>query len=155
ALSRRLPQAQAALAAGIVGDPPGFALWRKTACIVGRGVIGSALAARLRACGMRLIAGRRRPEQSGVAALGVERVYGPDGLHEALSQADYVVLCVKHDAASHHLIDRGAFRSMKRGAFVVNIARGGLVDADALLEALDSGQVAGAGLDVFWSEPPD
>jgi phosphoglycerate dehydrogenase-like enzyme len=155
ALSRRLPQAQAALAAGIVGDPPGVALLGKTACIVGLGDIGSALAARLRACGMRLIAVRRRPEQSGVAALGVERVYGPDGLHEALAQADYVVLCVNYDAASHHLIDRAAFAAMKPGAYVVNIARGGLVDPDALLEALDSGRVAGAGLDVFWSEPPD
>jgi phosphoglycerate dehydrogenase-like enzyme len=155
ALSRRLPQAQVALAAGVVGDPPGIALWRKTACIVGLGDIGSALAGRLRACGMRLIAVRRRPEQSGVAALGVERVFGPDGLHEALGQADYVVLCVNYDAASHHLIDRAAFRSMKRGAFVVNVARGGLVDSEALLEALESGQVAGAGLDVFWSEPPD
>jgi phosphoglycerate dehydrogenase-like enzyme len=155
ALSRRLPQAQAALAAGIVGDPPGAALLGKTACIVGLGDIGSALAARLRACGMRLIAVRRRPEQSGVAALGVERVYGPDGLHEALAQADYIVLCVNYDAASHHLIDRAAFAAMKPGAYVVNIARGGLVDPDALLDALDSGRVAGAGLDVFWTEPPD
>ena len=155
ALSRRLPQARAALAAGIVGDPAGIALWRKTACIVGLGDIGSALAGRLRACGMRLLAVRRRPEQSGVAALGVERVYGPDGLHEALGQADYVVLCVNYDAASHHLIDRAAFASMKPGAFVVNVARGGLVDPDALLEALESGRLAGAGLDVFWAEPPD
>jgi phosphoglycerate dehydrogenase-like enzyme len=155
ALSRRLPQAQAALAAGIVGDPAGIALWGKTACIVGLGDIGSALAGRLRACGMRLIAVRRRPQQSGVAALGVERVYGPDGLHEALGQADYVVLCVNYDAASHHLIDRRAFAAMKPGAFVVNVARGGLVDPDALLEALESRKVAGAGLDVFWTEPPD
>jgi phosphoglycerate dehydrogenase-like enzyme len=155
ALSRRLPQAQAALAAGIVGDPAGAALWGKTACIVGLGDIGSALAALLRACGMRLIAVRRRPEQSGVAALGVERVYGPDGLHDALGQADYIVLCVNYDAASHHLIDRAAFAAMKPGAYVVNVARGGLVDPDALLEALDSGRVAGAGLDVFWTEPPD
>jgi phosphoglycerate dehydrogenase-like enzyme len=155
ALSRHLAKAQAALAAGIVGDPAGIALWGKTACIVGLGDIGSALAGRLRACGMRLIAVRRRPEQSGVAALGVERVYGPEGLHEALGQADYVVLCVNYDAASHHLIDRAAFLAMKPGAFVINIARGGLVDPAALLEALESGRLAGAGLDVFWSEPPD
>jgi phosphoglycerate dehydrogenase-like enzyme len=155
ALSRRLPQAQAALAAGVVGDPPGAALWRKTACIVGLGDIGSALAGRLRACGMRLIAVRRRPEISGVAALGIERVYGPDGLHEALAQADYSVLCVNYDAASHHLIDRAAFKAMKPGAFIINIARGGLIDPAALLEALESGRLAGAGLDVFWAEPPD
>jgi len=155
ALSRRLPQAQAALNAGVVGDPAGLALWGKTACIVGLGDIGSALAGRLRACGMRLIAVRRRPEQSGVAALGVERVFGPDGLHEALAKADYIVLCVNYEAASHHLINRAAFESMKPGAFLINVARGGLVDPEALLEALESGRLAGAGLDVFWSEPPD
>lgn len=155
ALSRRLPQAQASLSAGLVGDPAGIALWRKTACIVGLGDIGSALAARLRACGMRLIAVRRRPEQSGVAALGVERVFGPEALHEALAQADYVVLCVNYGAASHHLIDRAAFDAMKPGAFLINVARGGLVDPDALLSALESGKLAGAGLDVFWEEPPD
>jgi phosphoglycerate dehydrogenase-like enzyme len=155
ALSRRLPQAQAALTAGVVGDPAGMALWRKTACIVGLGDIGSALAGRLRACGMRLIAVRRRPEQSGVAALGVERVFGPDGLHEALAQADYVVLCVNYDAASHHLIDRAALGAMKPGAFLINVARGGLIDPDALLAALESERLAGAGLDVFWTEPPD
>ena len=155
ALSRRLPQAQKALAAGIVGDPAGAALWQKTACIVGLGDIGSALAQRLRVCGMRLIAVRRRPERSGVAALGVERVYGPDGLHEALAQADYVVLCVNYDAASHHLIGRKEFAAMKPGAFLINVARGGLVDPDALLGALESEKLAGAGLDVFWSEPPD
>lgn len=155
ALSRQLPKAQAALSAATIGDPPGIALWRKTACIVGLGDIGSALAARLRACGMRLIAVRRRPEQSGVAALGVERVFGPEGLHEALGQADFVVLSVNYDAASHHLIDGAAFDAMKPGAFLVNVARGGLVDPDALLAALESGRLAGAGLDVFWEEPPE
>lgn len=155
ALSRRLPQAQAALGAGVVGDPSGIALWHKTACIVGLGDIGSALAGRLRACGMRLIAVRRRPEQSGVAALGVERVFGPDGLYEALAQADYVVLCVNYDAASHHLIDRAALDAMKPGAFLINVARGGLIDPEALFAALESGKLAGAGLDVFWTEPPD
>jgi phosphoglycerate dehydrogenase-like enzyme len=104
---------------------------------------------------MRLIAVRRRPEQSGVAALGVERVFGPEGLHEALAQADYVVLCVNYDAASHNLIDRAALDSMKPGTFLINVARAGLVDLDALLAALESGRLAGAGLDVFWSEPPD
>jgi phosphoglycerate dehydrogenase-like enzyme len=155
ALSRHLPQAQAALGDGVVGDPSGIALWKKTACIVGLGDIGSALATRLRACGMRLVAVRRRPERGGIAELGVERVFGPDGLLEALALADYVAICVNYDAATHHLIDRAAFAAMKKGAFFINVARGGLVDPDALLHALESGRLAGAGLDVYWEEPPD
>ncbi|HLJ83097.1 MAG TPA: 2-hydroxyacid dehydrogenase [Candidatus Eremiobacteraceae bacterium] len=155
ALSRRLPQTRAALAAGEVGEPAGLALWGKTACIVGLGDIGSALALRLQALGMRLIAVRRRPQAGGAPELGVERVFGPEELHAALALADYVILCVNYDQASRNLIDGAALQAMKRGAFVINVARGGLVDPDALLSALRSGHVAGAGLDVFWEEPPD
>ena len=155
ALSRRLPQSRAALAAGTVGEPAGLALWRKTACIVGLGDIGSALAHRLHALGMRLIAVRRRPQAGGAPDLGVERVFGPGELHAAIAMADYVLLCVNHDQATRNLIDAAALQVMKRGAFVINVARGGLIDPDALLSALRSGHVAGAGLDVFWQEPPD
>ncbi len=155
ALSRRLSEARAALLEGRVGDPAGVALWGKTACIVGLGDIGSALARRLRALGMRLIAVRRRPQSEGAQELGVERVFGPDELHAALALADYAIVCVNYDAASRNLIDADALRAMKPGAYVVNVARGGLVDPDALTAALKSGHVAGAGLDVFWEEPPD
>jgi phosphoglycerate dehydrogenase-like enzyme len=155
ALSRRLPQTRAALAAGKVGEPAGLALWGKTACIVGLGDTGSALAHRLCALGMRLVAVRRRPQPGCAPKLGVERVFGPDELHAALAVADYVIVCVNYDAASRNLIDAAALQAMKRGAFVINIARGGLVEPDALLSALRSGQIAGAGLDVFWEEPPN
>jgi phosphoglycerate dehydrogenase-like enzyme len=155
ALSRRLPQTRDALSAGKVGEPAGIALWGKTACIVGLGDTGSALAHRLRALGMRLVAVRRRPQPGGAPELGVERVFGPDELHAALAVADYVIMCVNYDAASRNLIDAAALQAMKAGAFVVNVARGGLVDPDALLTALRSGHISGAGLDVFWDEPPD
>jgi phosphoglycerate dehydrogenase-like enzyme len=153
ALSRRWPGG-ARLANGPMGEPSGEALYGKTTCIIGLGDIGSALALRLRSFGMRLIAVRRRPDELGAPELGVERVYGPSGLHEAVAQADYVALCVNYDAASHHLIDDAAMRAFKRGSYLINVARGGLVDHDALDRALASGRLAGAGLDVFWQEPP-
>jgi phosphoglycerate dehydrogenase-like enzyme len=155
ALSRRLSQTRGALSAGKVGEPAGIALWGKTACIVGLGDTGSALAQRLQALGMRLVAVRRRPQPGGAPELGVERVFGPDELHAALAVADFVIVCVNYDAASRNLIDAAALHAMKPGAFVINVARGGLINPDALLSALRSEHIAGAGLDVFWEEPPD
>jgi phosphoglycerate dehydrogenase-like enzyme len=154
ALSRRWP-AGSMTADAVMGEPSGLALFGKTACIVGLGDVGSALATRLHAFGMRLVAVRRRPEPAGDPKHGVERVFGPEDLSAAVGDADYVVLCVKHDAASHHLIDAQILASMRRGAFLVNVARGGLIDHAALDTALGTGQIGGAGLDVFWSEPPD
>lgn len=154
ALSRRWPAGEG-LSDAPMGEPSGVALIGKTACIIGLGDIGSALAIRLRAFGMRLIAVRRRPDELGAPELGVSRVYGPDGLRTAVGLADFVALCVNYDAASHHLINDGVLASCKCGAYLVNVARGGLVDHNALERALASGQLAGAGLDVFWEEPPD
>jgi phosphoglycerate dehydrogenase-like enzyme len=104
---------------------------------------------------MRLLAVRRRPDELGAPELGVERVYGPDGLREAVARADVVALCVNYDAASHHLIDAPTLTSFKPGSYLINVARGGLVDQDALERALASGRLAGAGLDVFEDEPPN
>jgi phosphoglycerate dehydrogenase-like enzyme len=154
ALSRRWPAGER-LSDAPMGEPSGSALVGKTACIIGLGDIGSALATRLRAFGMRLIAVRRRPDELGAPELGVARVYGPDGLRTAVGLADFVALCVNYDAASHHLINDSVLTACKRGAYLVNVARGGLVDHNALERALAAGQLAGAGLDVYWEEPPD
>ena len=154
ALSRRWP-AGAKIGDMPMGEPSGLALHGKTACIIGLGDIGSALAVRLRPFGMRLIAVRRRPDELGAPELGVERVYGPDELVEAVARADYVALCVNYDAASHHLIGAKTLAAFKPGSFVINVARGGLIDHDALAHELATGRIAGAGLDVFWREPPE
>lgn len=155
ALSRHLPQARTALEAQRFGQPEGVALLGKTACIVGLGDIGTALAVRLRAFGMNIIAIREHPERGSLPATGIERVCGPDDLHCVLGSADYVAICIKYSERDHHFVDRAALAAMKPGAFLINIARGGLVDPEALLAALESGHLAGAGLDVFWEEPVD
>ena len=154
ALSRKADRLPESVRRGVVGEPAGLALAGKSACIIGLGGVGSELGLRLQAFRMRLMGVRVRlilGNPRGVAM----RVYGPDRLHEAIAQADYVIVCATMDERNHHLIDRSALSAMKQGAFLVNIARGGLVDTAALEEALASGYLAGAGLDVVEGEPID
>jgi phosphoglycerate dehydrogenase-like enzyme len=79
----------------------------------------------------------------------------PEDLNELLGRSDYVVLSLPLTPDTFHIMNRDTFRLMKPDAYLINLARGGLVDHDALGEALASGSIAGAGLDVFWDEPPD
>jgi phosphoglycerate dehydrogenase-like enzyme len=153
ALSRNLAGARAALDAGMLGEPAGRALVGKTACIVGLGDVGIAVATRLAAFGMRLTAVRKHPERGAPAEARIAQVLAPDALREALSPADYVILCVNYEPALRHMIDAAALEAVKPGAFIINVARGGLIDPLALEAALRSGRLAGAGLDVFWEEP--
>jgi phosphoglycerate dehydrogenase-like enzyme len=154
-LARRWKEMQAAFAAGRMYEPAGGTLLGRTACLIGLGDLGTAIARRLAALGMRLIGVRRRPEQGGPADIPFQRIVGFDALHDALHEADYVVLCLPATHETYHLFDAATFAAMKLGAFLVNVGRGQLVDQDALLAALRSGQLAGAGLDVFWEEPVD
>jgi phosphoglycerate dehydrogenase-like enzyme len=87
--------------------------------------------------------------------LGMDWVGRTEDLREFLSRSDFVILCLPMTPESRNLIDRDAFSCMKKGAFLINLSRGGIVDRDALEDALASGNIAGAGLDVFWEEPPD
>ena len=123
----------------------------RTVLVVGTGGIGQAFARRARAFGLRCIGVRRRPE------LGVppdfERVVGPGRLRAEARHADVVLLALPATARSARLVDAGMLRSMKRGAVLVNVARGALVDEDALVAALHSGHLGAAVLDVTSTEP--
>lgn len=154
ALSRKLAQAREALQRRVVGDPAGKALFGKTACIVGLGGVGSALAVRLQSFGMNLIGVRSRPSIAGPSGVRM-RILGATDLVTAVAGADYVIVCVTQNASNQNLIDRKTLSAMKPAAMLINVARGGVVDYDALLEALESGQLAAAGLDVFPGEPVD
>jgi phosphoglycerate dehydrogenase-like enzyme len=155
ALSRRLPRAAKALQDGLVGEPSGLALLGKTACIFGLGDVGRALAIRLAALGMRLTAVRRRAEPDATLPVAFARVYAVGDLPIALAEADYIAICARYEPAARHLLGDPVLKSVKPGAFLINVARGGFVDPEALAVALESGRLAGAGLDVFWQEPPD
>jgi phosphoglycerate dehydrogenase-like enzyme len=82
-----------------------------------------------------------------------ERIYGPDALHEMLGECDYVVIALPLTPDTEHLVGEAELRAMKSDAYLVNIARGGIVDEAALVQALREGWIAGAGLDVFEEEP--
>ncbi|HTW99561.1 MAG TPA: NAD(P)-dependent oxidoreductase [Acidimicrobiales bacterium] len=85
---------------------------------------------------------------------GVREVHPPSALHEMLGQADLVSLHLPLTAQTGQILDRQAFGRMRPGATVVNVGRGALIDETALVEALDSGRLGGAGLDVFEEEHP-
>lgn len=154
ALARRFDESRAALAEGRwAARPAGLSLLEATVLIVGLGAIGTAVARRLAPFGPRLLAVRGRPARGGPPEIA--DVAGPDRLPELLGQADAVICCAELHAGTAGLFGEAEFAAMKPGALFVNVARGGLVDEAALLAALDSGQVGGAGLDVFAREPAD
>jgi phosphoglycerate dehydrogenase-like enzyme len=125
------------------------ALYGKTACIVGLGGIGDLLIERLRGFGMILTGVDDHPEH---APNGV-RAYGRDELKTAAADADYLVLAVPATKENENMIDRTVLAGMKKNAVLVNVARGTLVDEPALLAAVKSGHLFGAGLDVVKDEP--
>lgn len=153
AVSRRLHETQTALAARKTGQPVGSMLMGKTACVIGLGNVGSRIAQRLRAFEMTLVGVSPRPVT--IEGVTLKALYTPDQLAGSVAGADYVFVCASGDKTNTGLIDRRILSSMKRGAFLVNVARGRLVDPSALLDALQSGHLAGAGLDVFAKEPVD
>ncbi|WP_339240255.1 D-2-hydroxyacid dehydrogenase [Paenibacillus sp. FSL R5-0517] len=121
----------------------------KTAVIVGVGEIGTETARILKALGMRTIGVRR----SGKDVPNVDQMYDMTGLHEALSQGDYVINILPLTDETKHIYDQTAFEHFQSGACFVNVGRGPSVKTEALLNALQNGQVAFAALDVFEEEP--
>jgi len=120
--------------------------------IVGMGSIGSAVAVRARALGMRVL-GLRRSAAPGADPDPAHELFGPERLHELLGRSDAVVVAAPETPETRHLIDAAALAALKPGALLVNVARGALVDEAALIEALASGRLGAAALDVFDPEP--
>ncbi len=154
-LSRDIGGMAKSLANGKMGEPQGRALSGRTVGVVGLGGIGRALIKRLKSFDVHLIGIKRREPERAQKDLGLEWAGGPEEFTKLLEMSDYVVLCLPLTPESMNLMDHAAFSSMKRTAFLINVSRGGLVDRDALEVSLASGAIAGAGLDVFWEEPPD
>ncbi|MDR1246664.1 MAG: D-2-hydroxyacid dehydrogenase [Clostridiales Family XIII bacterium] len=121
----------------------------KTLGIIGAGAIGTEIAVRAKAFGMRTLALRRNPEPKAC----FDEIYGADGLDELLSRSDYAVMSIPYTPETRHMIDAAQFKTMKNSALFINVARGGVVNQDALTEALQSGEIAGAALDVTDPEP--
>lgn len=122
---------------------------RRRALIVGAGSIGGEVARLLKAVGMQVTGVARRARED----LVFDAVLGADCLFDCLGVADYVVITAPLTEDTQGLFDQRAFAAMKPGARLINVGRGPIVNTDALLEALQSGHLAGAALDVFEQEP--
>lgn len=120
--------------------------------VIGLGAIGRQVARLGRAFGMRVVA-TRRSAQAGATDPDVDELLPLTALDRLLERADYVVLAVPSTPETHYLINGPRLARMKRSAFLVNIARGDILDQEALVAALRAGTIAGAGLDVFATEP--
>lgn len=118
--------------------------------IVGFGAIGAAVAVRAKALGMRVLANRRTP---GAKHPAVEQFFSPAELRALLAESDAVVLCAPESPETFQMFNRDLFGAMKKGAYFCNVARGTLVDEAALIEALTSGQLSAASIDVAATEP--
>jgi phosphoglycerate dehydrogenase-like enzyme len=154
-LSRRLPEARTCFDNRNWARPLGSLMQGKTVCIVGVGAIGTAVATRLEGFDVKLVGIRQNKSKGSPSGTKFDTICDFSEMKAALSESDIVLLSVMYDASTHHLFDRDAIAAMKQGSFLVNVARGGLIDQDALLDALKSGHLGGAGLDVFWEEPVD
>ena len=122
----------------------------RTMVILAVGAIGAACARRAKGFGMRVIGVDVRTSP---IPDGVDEVWGPERLDEALALSDWFVIAAPRTRETMNLIDARRLGLMKQGSWVIAISRGGILDEDALLEALRSGHIAGAGLDVFAEEP--
>jgi len=156
ALSRRLPEArdnqERRVWRGMIGDlsQREDELGAKTLLVVGLGQIGGRLAQLAKAFDMRVVGLRRDPAKGRDAA---DTVHGMSELKSLLPEADYVALTCPLTRETENLLDVDAFAEMKPSAYLVNVARGRVVDEAALIEALTARRIAGAGIDVTAEEP--
>ena len=151
ALARRLPEhARDQAARRWQRRPPYREVTGATACVVGLGDIGTELARRCKGLGMDVVGVRG---DAGKGHEVVQKVYGSDEIAEAVAGADHVFLALPETPATRGLFDGALLGRMKPGACLYNLARGPVVDEEALLEHLTSGHLGGAGLDVFTEEP--
>ncbi|HUG30050.1 MAG TPA: D-2-hydroxyacid dehydrogenase [Candidatus Limnocylindria bacterium] len=169
AVSRHLPQLLELQRERTWQPLEGRELRELTIGIVGYGSLGRSVASLASAFGARVIAMRRRPdaaEASGASGASgtdegdvfpfeprLDRLVGPDGLHELLAESDIVVLAAPLTSETDGMIDEAAVAAMKRDAWLINVARGRLIDDTALIRALRENRIGGAALDAFRDEP--
>src|SRR5204863_1140483 len=152
AVARKIPLADASVRAGSWNRKnfEGVELYNKTLGIIGMGRIGSELSRRAIAFGMRVVVYDPYLSATRARSLQVELV---DELDDLLTSADFISLHTPLTAETRHILDAARLQRTKRGVRIINCARGGLIDENALLKALQDGHVAAAALDVFETEP--
>ena len=153
ALAKNLHKYQRNLASGNVQRLRQLMLKGKTLGIIGLGSVGMEVAKRVRPLGMRVIAIRRHPQDDLKEKFGLEFLGGPGDFDYILRESDFLLLSAVLTKETKGMIGERQLSLMKDGAYLINIARGGLVDETALSAALRRGKLAGAALDVFQLEP--
>ena len=152
-MTRRVVSADKAVRAGEwsrkYGDLRGVEVMGKTVGLIGLGKIGTATARRLKPFGVDLVYYSRTRKEDVEEELGMEWA----SLEELLRRSDIISLHVPHNAETYHMLSSAEFEMMKDGVYIVNSARGKIIDQEVLVDALKSGKVAGAALDVFEVEP--
>jgi phosphoglycerate dehydrogenase-like enzyme len=155
ALAKRYREAVVSLGARRIGSPSTHVLRGKVFGLVGLGRTGGAVVGMARGFGMRVWAVKRTVNEEMRDAMGLEWLKPHDHLPELLRQSDFVSLHVPLNKETEGMIGPAEIALLKPGAFLINVARGRVVDRAALLAALREQRLAGAGLDVFWDEPID
>lgn len=152
AMARNVSQADASLKAGkwLRSKYVGVSMVGKTLAIMGFGKVGSEVARRAKGLGMNVIAHDPYAPADRARAVGVELV----SFDQAITTADFISLHMPLTPTTNKVFNENTFAKMKKGVRIINVARGGVIDEDALVKALDSGIVAQAALDVFTEEPP-
>ncbi|HYS76901.1 MAG TPA: D-2-hydroxyacid dehydrogenase [Burkholderiales bacterium] len=148
-LARDLPRSMRLQAHRTWERFPARVLKEKTVGIFGVGAIAAELAPKCKAFGMKVV---------GISSVkrqvpGIDAMVGRDELERAVKELDFLVLLTPYTPETHNIVNAKIFAAMKPSAYLVNLARGGVVDEDALVDALKSGKIAGAALDVFATEP--
>jgi phosphoglycerate dehydrogenase-like enzyme len=124
----------------------------KTVCVVGAGGIGQAVGRLCAGAGMRVVGTRRHVSAADALPAGFSRLEGPERLYSLLGESDFVAVCCQWTPETTGLIGQHAFAAMRPGTVLVNVARGEIIDEEALIAALAAGKLRGVGLDVYLGE---
>jgi D-2-hydroxyacid dehydrogenase (NADP+) len=149
ALNRKFPEIIRNQGKGVWKSWPAELLDRRKVGILGLGVTGEAIARKCKTFGM-VVYGVRRSRKKPDC---VDHLYGPEDLIKVAQEVDFLIIAAPSTPQTHKMVGAEVFSSMKRSAFLINLARGEIVDEEALISALESGKIAGAALDVFCQEP--
>jgi phosphoglycerate dehydrogenase-like enzyme len=149
ALNRNFPQMVRNQDLGIWERWPGRLLFQKKVGVLGVGVVGEEIARKCKTFGMTVFGIGVRKKQVD----SVDSFYGTEDLLEVAPEVDYLIIVAPLTPQTRKMVGRNVFSSMKSTAFLINLARGEIVDEEALIEALKTRQISGAALDVFWEEP--
>ena len=155
-LSRRVCEIRSQVSKGYPwGSPVGQALLGRTAGLIGFGGIGKALAIRLKSFQMKIMVIKKHPDKISKQDLGVEWAGGIKDLPQLLKQTDYLFICVPLTVETRNMIDEQELTLLPKRSYILNAARGPIINKKALMKALGSGNIGGVALDVYWKEPPE